>query len=101
MKVLEFQDGERTFACRAAGSPATPGIAWWWVTISGESQKYAAFQTQDGDTPQNLRPRILAYYAELIAGRERPREIRGNWGQRRAAQKPVETGGSDESKGKP
>lgn len=84
MEQMEFQDGERTFTCRAASSPATPGTLWWWVSITGESQRYAAFRTEPGDTERNLRPRILAYYAELIAARERPRELRVHWGQRRA-----------------
>ena len=101
MKVLEFQDGDRTFACRAATSPATPGVAWWWVSITGESQRYAAFRTQDGDTPQNLRPRILEYYAQLLAGRARVNDVRVSWAQRRAAQRPSGTTGDGEAKDKP
>lgn len=87
MNALEFQDGDRTFTCHAATSPATPGIAWWWVSITGESQRYAAFRTQEDDTPPNLRSRILAYYAELVAIRARPRENGSHWAQRRAAPK--------------
>lgn len=73
MQAVEFQDGGRTFTCEAGSSPATPGTLWWWVTISGEGQRYAAFRTQPGDTPASLRPRVLAYYAKLLADRERPR----------------------------
>jgi hypothetical protein len=90
MDLVEFQDGDRTFTCRAASSPATPGTLWWWVSVTGESQRYAAFRTQDDDTPPNLRPRILAYYAQLLADRARPREVRSHWAQRRPAQKPAE-----------
>jgi len=60
--------------------------------VTGESQRYAAFRTQTDDTPRNLKTRILAYYAQLVADRERPREIRSHWAQRRAAPKPVEPG---------
>ena len=88
MDLVEFQDGERTFTCRAASSPATPGTLWWWVSITGESQRYAAFRTQADDTPPNLRPRVIAYYEQLLADRARPREFRSHWAQRRP--KPAE-----------
>jgi hypothetical protein len=64
---------------------------WWWVSVTGESQRYAAFRAQADDTPRNLRTRVLAYYVQLVADRERPREIRSHWAQRRAAPKPAET----------
>ena len=90
MNALEFQDGDRTFTCKAESSPATPGTVWWWVSVTGESQRYAAFRTEKNDAPGNLRPRIIAYYAQMLADRERPREIRTHWGQRRPAAKPGE-----------
>jgi hypothetical protein len=85
MKLMEFKDGDRTFTCRAESSPATPGTLWWWMSVTGESQRYAAFRTEVGDTAPNLRPRILAYYAQLLVDRDRPREFRPHWAQRRAA----------------
>jgi hypothetical protein len=85
MDELEFQEGDRTFTCKAASSPATVGTTWWWVSITGESQRYAAFRTEDGDTPRTVRKRVLAFYEELLAARERPREIRTSWGRRPAA----------------
>lgn len=94
---LKFQDGDRTFTCEAATSPATPDSQWWWVSITGESHRYAAFRTQEGDEPVNLRPRILAYYAQMVANRERPREAPRHWAQRRAPAKPPETDGSGET----
>ncbi len=87
MNRVEFQDGERTFICEAASSPATPDTKWWWITISGESQRYAAFRTRSDDTIANLRTRVIAYYAKLLADRERPRELRSHWSQRSQAQK--------------
>ena len=85
MDIVEFKDGDRTFTCRSESSPATPGMLWWWVSITGESQRYAAFRREPGDTAPNLRPRGLAYSAELLADRERPREIRSHWSQRKPA----------------
>ena len=83
----EFQDGGRTFTCVAGSSPATPGTDWWWVSITGEPQRYAAFRTESSDTPQSLRKRVLAYYAQLLADRARPPEIRSGWAQRRNVKK--------------
>ena len=101
MKALEFQEGDRTFTCKAESSPATPGTLWWWVSITGESQRYAAFRTQEDDAPLNLRPRIVAYYAQMVADRERPREVRPHWGKRRSPAESGETGAPSESPVKP
>ncbi|MGH9885599.1 MAG: hypothetical protein ACREBE_08730 [bacterium] len=87
MNFLQFEDDGRTLTCRSASSPATPGTNWWWLDVSGESQRYAAFRTEPGDTPENLRPRIVACYAQLLADRARPREVRPHWSQRTAQAK--------------
>lgn len=81
MDFLEFEDNGRTLTCRSASSPATPGTSWWWLDVTGESQRYAAFRTEPDDTPENLRPRILACYTQLLVDRARPREIRARWGR--------------------
>lgn len=101
MNALEFREGDRTFICEAASSPATPETLWWWISVTGESQRYAAFRAQEGDAPVNLRPRILAYYVQMVADRERPREVRPHWAQRRPAAKPAEPNGSGEAPKKP
>jgi hypothetical protein len=77
--LVEFVNEGRSFTCRSGPSPATPGTNWWWMTVSGETQRYAAFRVEPGDTPKNLPPRILAYYAQLLADRARPRELRTTW----------------------
>jgi hypothetical protein len=87
MNFLEFEDNGRTLTCRSASSPATPGTNWWWLDVTGDSQRYAAFRAEPGDTPQNLRPRILAWHAQLLLDRARPREFRPHWSQRGAAAK--------------
>jgi hypothetical protein len=83
MERLEFMEGERTFTCRAEVSTATPGTLWWWVSVTGESSRYAAFRAETGDTARSLRPRVLAYYEELLAVRARPPVTRSHWSQRR------------------
>ena len=87
MDSLQFQDGDLTFTCTASSSPATPGTLWWWVSVSGELQRWAAFRTQPDDTPANVAPRVAAYYAQVLVDRARPRTV-GSWSQRRA--KPAE-----------
>lgn len=85
MRSMKFKDGDRTFTCRAETSPATPGTLWWWMSVTGESARYAAFRADASDTAPTLRPRILAYYEQLLAGRARPPILRPQWWQRRAA----------------
>jgi hypothetical protein len=89
MNLVEFQDGERSFVCRADSSPATPGTRWWWVSISGESQRYAAFRTETSDTERNVKTRVIAYYENLLVERARPREIRTSGFGRRPAVAPA------------
>lgn len=92
MKLMEFKDGDRTFVCRAESSPATPGTLWWWMSVTGESARYAAFRAESGDTEREVRPRILAYYAQLLADRARPVTFKLHWAQRRSMADAPETG---------
>jgi len=78
---LEFENNGRVFTCETAPSRATPDTDWWWVSITGESQRYAAFRAEPGDTQRTLEPRIVAYYEKLLADRARPREIKPQWGR--------------------
>lgn len=79
LELVQFEDDGRAFTCRSGPSPATPGVNWWWLEITGEAQRYAAFRVQTGDTAKNLQPRFIAYYAQLLADRARPREVRVAW----------------------
>jgi len=88
MTQFEFEEGGRTFTCVAETSRATPDQVWWWVKVSGDGQRYAAFHKERGDTQTSLKPRIVAFYQKVLADRERPPEPRQHWAQRNAAQKP-------------
>ena len=90
---LEFEEEGRTLTCRTGPSPATPGTNWWWLQVSGEAQRYAAFRAEPGDNAKNLPPRIKAYYAQLLADRARPREVRPQWS--RPAAKPTDATSKD------
>jgi hypothetical protein len=85
MDFLQFDDSGRTLTCRRGPSPATPGTNWWWLEVTGESQRYAAFRAEPSDNKDNLPPRIIAYYAQLLVDRARPREIRPQWSKPAAA----------------
>jgi hypothetical protein len=89
-EVVEFENEGITFICRSGPSPATPGTNWWWLTVTGESHRHAAFRVEPGDTAKNLTPRVLAYYKQLLEDRARPREIRATW-SRSAPAKPAES----------
>ena len=89
MDFLQFVDDGRTLTCRSASSPATPGTTWWWLEVTGENQRYAAFRTESTDTPENLRPRMIAHYAHLLAERARPATVRPRWGRPAAAPAPT------------
>ena len=80
---FEFADGDRVFTCERGSSPATPGTQWWWVKVTGDGQRYAAFPSKAGDSRANVEPRILAYYTQLLADRARPPAPRPGWGGRR------------------
>jgi hypothetical protein len=87
MTQFEFEDSGRTFTCIAETSRATPDTVWWWVKVSGDGQRYAAFHKERGDTQTSLRPRIVAFYQKVLADRERPPEPRQHWAQRNAGAK--------------
>jgi hypothetical protein len=98
MKFLEFEDNGRMLTCRSESSPASPGTNWWWLGVSGDSQRYAAFRAEPGDTPTNLRSRMVAWHAQLLVDRARPREFRQHWSQRSAQPKNVTDGSSEPQK---
>jgi hypothetical protein len=89
MDFMEFENDGLKLTCRKEGSPATPGTKWWWLAVSNESQRYAAFRSEPSDTPENLRPRIVAWHAQMLVDRARPREFKPRWS--RPAAKPAET----------
>src|SRR5687768_1279109 len=89
MDVFTFQNEGRTFTCQPDSSPATPGVNWWWVAVSGDGQRYAAFRTAPDDTQVGVKRRIIAYYDTVLAARARPRLTRPPWSDRRPAVAPA------------
>jgi hypothetical protein len=81
MNQLSFESEGRTFTCEAASSQATPDTIWWWVSVSGDSMRYAAFHKAKGDTAANVKSRVIAYYEKVLADRARPPLPRPQWGR--------------------
>ena len=81
MNQFTLEDEGRTFTCEAAASMATPDTVWWWVKVSGDGQKYAAFHKAKGDNLANLKPRVIAYYQKVLADRARPPLPRPTFGR--------------------
>lgn len=84
----------RTFTCAIEASPATRGEAWWWFTVTGDGQRYAAFRPTDGEARTAVQTRIAKYYAdrlERIAAPPVKRWSRGGPPGHETAAAPTET----------
>ena len=88
MREFQFVDGERTFFC-SVEVPSREGMApWWWFRVdSSGNTRYAPFEAKPSDTPQSVRARIIAYYAELLAIQAQPTYQKPPW---RKPEKPAE-----------
>ena len=79
MDGMQFSSDGLTYTCQREPSIATPDVTWWWVTVSGDAQRYAAFRSEKGETQATLKPRVIKYYAEVLATAARPRITRPPW----------------------
>ena len=87
LEAFTFEEGGRTYECTPGsrgGGP--PEGSWWWFTVSGDSHRYARFQTAAGDTRESVRARIVEYYEHRLWVRAQPVVKRGPFG--RAAKDP-------------
>ena len=64
---FDFVDEGRTFCCSVEQPCSTRRDAWWWFRVSSEDhQRFAPFRADADDTPESVRPRIVAFYAHLL-----------------------------------
>ena len=72
LAAFTFEEGGRTYECtpETRGDPARG--AWWWFTVSDDSQRYARFEAAAGDTRGSVRARIVAYYEHRLWVRAQP-----------------------------
>jgi hypothetical protein len=79
---FEFDEGGRSYRCSVERA-RTPGAgAWWWFGVSGDTQRYAPFHSEPGDTKTSVRAKIVAYYDNLLVRRAAPPEPRHFPGRR-------------------
>ena len=73
--VFEFEEGGVTYSCcLETPTGKDQADAWWWFSVSSaaDRQRYAPFRHQAGDTPAKVRPRIVAWYEEMLVKRAQP-----------------------------
>jgi hypothetical protein len=72
LAAFAFEEGGRTNECtpEVRGDPSRG--AWWWFTVSSDSQRYAGFEAAAGDTRSSVRTRIVAYYEHRMWVRAQP-----------------------------
>jgi hypothetical protein len=80
IESFEFEDQGHRFSC-ATETPRHSGMqTWWWFTLDADkTTRYAPFEHSLDDTQQSVQTRIIAFYAELLAIRARPRRERPAW----------------------
>lgn len=83
IEAFEFEDQGHTFSC-ATETPQHAGFqTWWWFTLDGDTTtRYAPFEQSLDDTRQSVQQRVIAFYADLLAIRARPRRERVTWHKR-------------------
>ena len=83
--AFQFEEGGRTFNCRA--EPRGQGEAWWWFDVTGDRQRYAPFHASPDDTEADVRTRIAAFYEAMLIRRATPEPTR-QWGRPKANPNP-------------
>ena len=81
LEAFTFEEGGRTYECTPGDRGDPPGGPWWWFTVSGDSQRYARFKTEAGDTRSSVRARIVEYYEHRLWVRAQPVVKRGPFGR--------------------
>ena len=76
IKGFTFEHDERTYTCTVEKRTIPPVGWWWWFAVTGDSQRYAPFEAEDGDTERGVKRRIAAYYENVLIVRARPPEPR-------------------------
>lgn len=74
---FSFIENERTYTCTREGLRGAQDDPWWWFSVSSDDRhRYAPFRAEPGDTEASVRPRVVAYYEDLLVRRAAPAEPR-------------------------
>ena len=74
---FSFIENERTYTCVREGLRGVQDDPWWWFSVSSDDRhRYAPFRAEPGDTEASVRPRVVAYYEDLLVRRAAPAEPR-------------------------
>lgn len=74
---FSFVENERTYTCTREGLRGAQDDPWWWFSVSSDDRhRYAPFRAEPGDTEASIRPRLVAYYEDLLVRRAAPAEPR-------------------------
>lgn len=92
--AFSFVENERTYSCVREGLRGAADDPWWWFSVSSDDHhRYAPFRAEPGDTEASVRPRVVAYYEDLLVRRAAPAEPRwrgrGNGGSTTTTAKPA------------
>ncbi len=87
--AFTFLHDNRTYNCRPEKIAEAEAEAWWWFTVSSDSNRYAPFRAHAKDTRVSVQSRIVDYYANLMARRSAP--AKQHWAQRGKAAAPKNT----------
>lgn len=75
--TFSFIENERTYTCVREGLRGAQDDPWWWFSVSSDDRhRYAPFRAEPGDTEATVRPRVVAYYEDLLVRRAAPAEPR-------------------------
>lgn len=81
LTAFTFEEGGRTYECTPGDRGGPAEGSWWWFTVSGDSHRYARFETAVGDTRDSVRARIVEYYEHRLWVRAQPAGPRGPFGR--------------------
>jgi hypothetical protein len=83
VEPFEFEHGGRRFTCHTGARAGGTKEVWWWFEVSGDAQRYAAFQAGAEDTQQSVEQRIIAFHDAMLERRASVPAGNQPWWQRR------------------
>lgn len=81
LKPFEFTDAHRHYTCTVETMTGTDE-GWWWFAVSHDSQRYAPFRAERGDTQATVRERIVAFYTNRLFHLAQPPRRGAQFGSR-------------------